>query len=445
VTGQGGIVFVTDLYVENPSASAVDGVLSFSPAGRNSISQVSITMQPGQTLNYFDVVANRLGVSNSVGALHLWTTGGSTAALRVTSRTYASVDGATLGQAVPGVVFDENAGPRFVTGLVSSEEARTNLGAVNASPYPQRFDIALYSSNGVRVGVASGLELQPGHQMQWSLSGLFPSAAGKGLTAEFRPAPGSTSPNAYGAVVDNESGDPTYYPAIRPGPVVYLPGVARVTGLGLTTFASDISFANPSDDPVLLRVTFLEKEKDNSTGAPSTLFVVPGRSARQVDDALMELFGLSETFGALKVECPAGGSILVSERMFTVAANGAGTVGQQVDALSPDQFMSHGSVLGLRQDGAFRSNVGFFNPNPFAVPVELILKTSQNATLAGTWVNIQPHSYFQKNLAVLFPGTAFPGGQNLTLVANAGPHAVYPFGVIVDNQSQDLTFSPGLK
>ena len=371
VTGVGGVVFVTDLHIENPTGAAGAATLSFLPSGSASSSQVSLNLSAGQTLNYYDVVGVRFGIPNAVGALRLENSGSSSVPFRMTSRTYARVGGGTFGQAVSAVDWEETTDHRFVTGLVATSEYRTNLGAVNVSPYTQRFDITLYAPNGYVLGVSPTLELTPGHQMQWSLAGLFPAANGKGLTAAFRPAFGSTTPTAYGAVVDNQSGDPTYYAAIRPTSTVYLPGVAHVTGLGLTTFTSDVSFANPTDQPATVTVTFLERLRDNTTGVPSVTFTLAPRSTRQVDDALPDLFGFTESYGALKVESPAGSGILVAERIQTASLTGAGTVGQQVDPVSPSQLMTHGSVLGLRHDNDFRSNVGLFNPNPYPVNVEL--------------------------------------------------------------------------
>ena len=444
VTGAGGIVFVTDLHIENPTGAAGSATLSFLPSGSASSSQVSLSLSAGQTLNYYDVIGVRFGISNAVGALRLENSESSSVPFRMTSRTYARVGAGTFGQAVSGVDWEETSDPRFVTGLVATSEYRTNVGAVNVSPWTQRFVVTLYASNGYVLGVTPTLELAPGHQMQWSLAGLFPAANGKGLTAEFRPLAGSMTPTAYGAVVDNQSGDPTYYAAIRPRPTVYLPGVAHVTGLGLTTFTSDVSFANPTSEPVTVTVTFLERLRDNTT-APSVTFTLPPRSTRQVDDALPDLFGITETYGALKVECPAGSGILVAERIQTASLTGAGTVGQQVDPISPSQLMTHGSVLGLRHDNDFRSNVGLFNPNPYPVNVDLVLKVGPGNVIAGTTLTLLPQSYEQRGLGSLFPGTALPAAQSLTIVVNSGAAPIFPFGIVVDNQSQDLTFAPGLR
>lgn len=445
VTGVGGIVFVTDLQIENPTGSTASGNLFFMQSGTSTVRQVSISLAPGQTANYFDVVGNRFGLVSAVGALRLETSGAPAPLLRMTSRTYARVGGGTFGQAVSGERDSESSASRYATGLVRSADLRTNLGAVNATSALQRFQILLYGSDGTLRANPVQRELAPGNQTQWSLTELFPSVTGKGLTAEFRPVSGFSCPLAYAAVVDNLSGDPTYFPAIRPSSLLYLPGVARVTGLGMTLFSSDISFANAGDSFATVTVTFLERERDNTIGAPSVTFALGPRETRQFDDALAELFGRSETYGALKIVSSTDAGILVSERISTASTTTGGTVGQQVDPVTASSLLERGSLLGLRQDSEFRSNVGLFNPAAAPASVHLALKSATGETIATTSVSLPPASYVQKSVAALFPGAPPAAGQVYTVAVDAGSSRIFPFATIVDNVSQDLTFSPGLK
>ena len=90
------------------------------------------------------------------------------------------------------------------------------LGVVMRGPGGQ---IVLRSRSGYLVGESSVIGLAPRRQTQIAFSDLFPPMPGKGLTAEIRPLAGSAAPFAYAAVVDNFSGDPTYYPAASPSSV----------------------------------------------------------------------------------------------------------------------------------------------------------------------------------------------------------------------------------
>lgn len=439
-------MFVTDLQIENPSDHPATAILTFLPNGPRASSQVSVHLPAFHTLNYFDVIANRFGLYSAVGALRLESTGAPAPSLRMTSRTYAQFSNSTYGQSVSGVPdSDDSNGSRFVTGLVRTEELRSNVGLVNRTGAAQQYEIELHRSDGARVGVARLDPVPPGSQVQWALADIFPGISGGGYTAEFRPLPGSFAPLAYAAVIDNSSGDPAYYPATRPSPTIYLPTAARVTGLNGTYFSSDVSIANMGDGWVLVRVTFMERERDNSSGAPSATFILGPRETRRFEDALFALFGVTETYGALKIESNDGTGLLVSERISTAAAVSAGTVGQQVDPITPNDLMSAGSILGLRQDETFRSNLGVFNPNGFALDVGLLLKDASGTVIASGSVNIPPMSYLQRNLGALFSSLRFPSGQTLNLTLFSPGGSFFPFATIVDNVSQDPTFSPGLR
>jgi hypothetical protein len=230
---------------------------------------------------------------------------------------------------------------------------------------------------------------------------------------------------------------------MRPAQLLYLPGVARIPGAGGTYFLSDISLANPDDSPATVTVTFLEREKDN-TSAPSTTFTLSPHQTRQMDDALLTLFGLSGTSGALKIETTGASGLLVSERIYTPSSTIAGTVGQQVDAVTPEGLFSKGSLLGLRQDAAFRTNVGLFNPGPSGVTVNLALSAPDGEPLGNTSVLIPAFGYIQRPLPELFDPNLFPSDSSLTVSVDAGGDKVFAFGTSLDNVSNDPTFSPGL-
>jgi hypothetical protein len=50
----------------------------------------------------------------------------------------------------------------------------------------------------------------------------------------------------------------------------------------------------------------------------------------------------------------------------------------------------------------------------------------------------------QRSLAILFPGVEIPGGESLTLSVQSSDVDVFAFAAVIDNVSQNPTFSPGL-
>lgn len=443
VTGFGGQTFMTDLGIQNPGDGPANATLSYQPREGGEPERIAVALAPHETRNVSDAVLDLFRVSDTLGALRLDWTGGPSAGLKMTSRTYVRTDGGTLGQAAAG--FPNSEDPRaslFVTGLAQTEQLRTNLGAVNDSDAFQSFQIVLRSRSGYVVGESSVIGLAARRQTQIAFSDLFPSMQGKGLTAEIRPLAGSAAPFAYAAVVDNLSGDPTYYPAASPSSMLYLPGVARITGLNGAFFSSDVSFANIGDDPATVEVAFLEHDRDNRSAPTAFLNLAPHQTL-QMDDALWTLFGRSETYGGLAVESDDSSKIVVAERIYTYS--GAGTVGQQVDAIPEEEFFERGSILGLRQDAAFRSNIGLFNPQPVEAWMGLTLRRSDGTKIAATAILVPPRGYVQRGLAVFFPDLELREGERYTLTVDAGKIDVFAFAAVIDNLSQDPTFSPGLR
>ncbi len=445
VRGGDGRTFLTDLQVENPGDSPATATLSFQPQGGGAPAPITLDLAARETRNVSDPVLGLFGLTDSIGALRLDWNAGPPLGLRMTSRTY-TVDGeGSLGQAVVGYAAPEDrVAPRFVTGLARNELFRTNLGAVNDSTEFESFQIVLRAPNGSTLGESPVIGLQPGRQTQLALGDLFPGAAGLGLTAEIRPLAGSSAPFAYAAVVDNFSGDPTFYPAATPAPSVYLPGIARVTGYGSAFFSTDLSIANVGAGAATVEVTFLEHDRDNNRAPSRHLTLAPGET-RQIPDALGTLFGIHESYGALAIEGGDSDRIVVAERIATQSGAGVGTVGQQVDALSDDGFFPRGSILGLRQDAGFRSNVGLFNPEPFDAAVTLTLRRADGEVIGETVVSVPPVGYVQRNLALLFPGSPIAAGEPLTLSIDSPVLDVFGFASVIDNLSQDPTFSPGLR
>ena len=301
----------------------------------------------------------------------------------------------------------------------------------------------LRGTAGTVLGTSQAFTLAPSGQWQLGIKDLFPSVTADALTAEFQSVGSSAVPVGYATLADNASGDLTYFPSLRPASAFLLPVASRVTGVGGALFASDLTVANVSDSPVTVTLTFWAHDKDNTSGAPQASVTLAPRETRLIADALNALFGVSETFGALKID--SAGSLAVAERIWTASPTTAGTVGQQVDPMVlPDALYSRASILGLRQDSAFRSNAGFVNPNDSAATISLTLLRPNGTTIGQTAITVAPRGFTQFSLAGLFPGVPFPSGELLTIGLDSGTTPICAFGIIADNVSQDLTASPAI-
>ncbi len=244
-------------------------------------------------------------------------------------------------------------------------------------------------------------------------------------------------------MTDNVSSDPTYYGALAPSPVHYLPGIAGITGFGNAYFRSEISIANSGHEPATVRVTFLEHDRNNTT-APASTFVLAPYETLHADDALQTLFGVTETYGALKIESDVSPGVTVFERILTDSTSTSGTVGQQVDALPAEDLQVRGALLGVRQDDAFRSNIGLLNPNAAVAAITLTLVRPPSDPIGSATVHVAPWSYVQRNIAALFPSAALNEGEVVSLTVDGGGQPVFAFASVIDNASQDPTYFPEL-
>ncbi len=437
---------MTDLHVHNPSGATAQVAAVFQPVGGNQPYRTSLDVAPGATVNLQDAVQELFGLGNAIGSIVLQTDSNGEDTLRVNARIFVGGENGTKGMAITSspTASSAAASSTFVTGLVATGAFRSNLGAINTTDSLQIFKIVLWSPSGSVLYVSPAIRLSPGVPMQWSTLTLFPRANGAGLLAEFRPEEQTKAPLAYGTLVDNASGDSTFHPAMAPVAKLYLPAIGHISGVG-GVFLTDISISNTTNLAVDVQATFLEHDDSNANPATVALTLDPHETLR-VADALGSLFGVTNSYGALRLQTSDGSSSLVSTaRIYTNALTSGGTVGQQINAITDQDLRTAGSLLGLQQNAAFRSNVAFFNPNDFARSVTLVLQDANGRTLANRTLSIPPSSYVQRSLPILFPGTAFPRDAIMTVsFQTLSATGVFAFASVIDNNTDDPSFFPSV-
>ncbi|MEP6994958.1 MAG: PKD domain-containing protein [Acidobacteriota bacterium] len=165
VTGAGGVLFVSDIEIENPNAVPVTADLFFFPVTGGTASQISLTLSPLETRFLPDVVASQFSVTNLFGDLRLDSTGNPRPLLRMTSRTFGQLGSRIFGTAIPGFhTAAPTSASRFVTGLKENDDYRAALGAVNTSDADQTFSAALHGPDGTVLGTSAPVTLPPAGQ-----------------------------------------------------------------------------------------------------------------------------------------------------------------------------------------------------------------------------------------------------------------------------------------
>lgn len=433
VGGIGGTSWRTELNLFNAGTQSANVALVFIPTAGGNVVSRSVFLAPKQAKTYANALADLFGITYGAGALGIEaTSAGTSADLRVSSRTFTTGVTGTYGQSVPDVQPEGLAKTLYITGIAANASFRTNVGLVNRGTAAMNATLTLYSRTGATVSTKS-IAIPANSFQQAPLASFFAEVAGAShdvLTMRIVAAT-SDAISAYASVVDNLTQDPIYIQA-RPaetGSSLTIPVVGRANGANGTFWRSDLTFFNTSSNAVTLTLRY--------NGAAKSLFIGGGDTA-VVDDVMSE-FGLTSSSGALRVEWSSSTGPVVTSRTYTSVATG-GTFGQSIDPV--EGFSSRVFVPGLRNDGSYRTNVGFVNGGGETEFFNVILLSPSGTELARKGVTLTAGAQMQTSVSALFPNVTLPAG--FTMQAQGDGNAkLFAYGSMVDNASGDPVFFAG--
>ncbi|MFL6246602.1 MAG: PKD domain-containing protein [Thermoanaerobaculia bacterium] len=433
VGGIGGTSWRTELNLFNAGTQGANVSLVFIPTAGGSVVSRSVFLSPRQALTYANALVDLFGISYGAGALGIEaTSAGASADLRVSSRTFTTGVTGTYGQAVPDVQPEGLEKTLYITGIAANASFRTNIGVVNRGAAAVNATLTLYSRTGATLSTKT-LSIPASSFQQAPLSSFFPEVAGTSqdvLTMRIVAA-ASDAISAYASVVDNLTQDPIYIQA-RPaetGGSLTIPVVGRTSGANGTFWRSDVTIFNTSPNAITLTLRY--------NGAVKSVFI--GGSDTAVVDDVMSEFGLTSSNGALKVEWSSSTGPVVTSRTYTSVATG-GTYGQSIDPVAG--FASRVFVPGLRNDGSYRSNIGFVNGGSETEFFNVILLSPSGTELARKGVTLTAGQQMQTSVGALFPNVTLPAG--FTMQAEGDGNAkLFAYGSMVDNVSGDPVFYAG--
>jgi hypothetical protein len=392
-----------------------------------------VALSAKQTRSYANALVDIFGIGNGSGAVAVQATSpSSTPQIKVTSRTFNATGGGTYGQAVPSVSSSGLEQTLYVTGIQANAEYRTNIGFVNRGSAPMGAALTLYDDDGDTLATAS-ISLPPTSFQQNSLATYFPAIAHRTIgAATMRVSMQSgDAVNAFASVVDNRTHDPVYIQGVGApgGRSLTIPAVGRVQGVNNTFWRSDVTLFNPGGGRQVLALQYGVQRKTVAIGGRETVILAD----------IVAQMGFQNGSGPLHVSWENGSAPVVTSRTYTNSATG--TFGQSVDPISA--YGSEQFVTGLRSDGSFRSNLGFFNGGASTINVQARLLASNGAVVATNRVTLAGGAQMQISLAALFPGINAAAVGAFTLQANADAPTLFAFGSIVDNITGDPVYLYG--
>lgn len=432
--GIGGTSWRTELSLFNAGTQGANVTVIFLPAAGGTMVTRTLFLGPRQSATYANTLVDLFGIANGAGALAIEATSpGTSAQLRVNSRTFTSGSVGTYGQSVPDVHSDALEGTLYLTGIQSNAAYRTNVGFANRGGTDVGATLTLYDSEGFTISTANVMVPKNNFQ-QSSLSSFFPEVAGRSYDVLSMKVTTSSQDavTAYASVINNLSQDPVYLQALpaKSGNSLTIPGVGRAPGLNGTFWRSDVAFFNPTGSRMTLSLRYAGTTKTLSLGARGTWLIA---------DVLTQM-GHSSGLGTLDVSWNGGTGPVVTSRTYTTDARG-GTYGQSVDPV--EAFGAELYVPGLRSDVSYRSNLGFLNGGNETEELTVTLLSPAGFELASTRIVLQPKELSQQAVTALFPHVSASAGSFTLHVRGDANSRLFAFGSMIDNASGDPVFFGG--
>jgi len=223
------------------------------------------------------------------------------------------------------------------------------------------------------------------------------------------------------------------------GPHTYLiPASAHASGLGGTSWVSDVVLYNANAGAVQANLYYLEGNHDHRSLTGKQV-AVPAGAAVRIGDVVGNTFGQSSSSGALYLG--SGEPLLITSRTYNDAASG--TYGQFIAGAALAESLEANEtarLIQLTRNGDYRTNIGFANASETRIVVQVELFRSDGTALATRSYTIEPYGFYQKTDII---GTDVSDAY--ALISSSTPGAqFFTYASVIDNRTGDPVFvTPG--
>jgi uncharacterized repeat protein (TIGR01451 family) len=452
----------SDVRIANILALSKKVQLTFSAGSATSqaVKQTTVSIDPGSTIAFDDIVRNWFGIgamndaSNGVLTVQPLDATGKpdlsiNKAAAVSSRTFNTSAAGTLGQFIPGVPIANFISklPGAVSTLALQQIAQTdtfhtNLGLVEATGKPASVLVSVFDGAGNKV-LDLPVSLAAGEQRQ--LNGFL---ATNGITLtnghiEVQATAGDGKVTAYASVIDNRTTDPLLVSGVPLGGVgatrYVIPGVASLDSGA--TWRSDVRVFNSSLSPQTATLT-LYPTGNPSASVVQTATIQPGE-VKALDDIVHSTFNLTNAGGALHVTTAVATPLVVTARTFNDTA--AGTLGQFLQAVTPADAVGTGErslqLLQMEDSPRYRTNLGLAEVTGKAATAEITVILPDSKVAPKVSIPLAAFEYRQfPIISSLGLGNVYNARISVRVIDGQGKVTAY--GSVIDQKTQDPTFVP---
>jgi hypothetical protein len=217
-----------------------------------------------------------------------------------------------------------------------------------------------------------------------------------------------------------------------------LPSSARTPGTNGPPYTTDVTIANTGTTDASYTLKFLGHDVDGRTG-PEKSLTLGARKSVTFSDVLGSLFGVSSDYGAIRLSSSSP-ALSMSSQTWTPSASG-GSVGQSVPGQSDTDVIRAGavrSILAVREDGSFRTNLILSNVTESPLDVDVALVAETGASLGSQRLSLPPLGMTQVTRVARALGIANSiAGARLVLSTPTAGGAFAAYAAVIDNATND--------
>src|SRR4029077_4583524 len=217
-------------------------------------------------------------------------------------------------------------------------------------------------------------------------------------------------------------------------------------GGSVNNFRTDTRIFNPSTSKdIQIQATLLPVGNTDNSSRQSITITIPQGQMVDYDDVVASLFSATG-LGAIRLS--SADDFVATQRIYATTSvtpcEAAGTLGQFVPGLQTSDAAKQGVLIQLKNNGAFRTNIGAVNPNTVTANVTWRLYDKNNALVAtGTPIAMPPFAVISPTgIASTFFFNA--GGADLSdaWVGFTSDQPIFAYASVIDNVTTDPTFIP---
>jgi hypothetical protein len=214
--GANNSLFRSDVRIYNGGTKDTTATITYVPMpGQPGAAQsITLPIKAGEVGAFDDILAAGFNVAGNSGGALLITTSDNTS-LVTSARTYNVTETGTLGQFIPGVTSNQSVAggdrPLQILQLEQSDRYRTNIGLAETTGKKVDLEVSLVLPD-TKVTPVVPVTLEAGQFIQFPMT-VFNAGTVYNARISVKVVGGSGRATAYGSVIDQATGDPTYVPA----------------------------------------------------------------------------------------------------------------------------------------------------------------------------------------------------------------------------------------